>query len=304
MKNVLPLAVVASLSVACASASRVGASSAPASYNSGWSGGDSVSAHAAPSTVAPQPTSPSGGYRASATAEASAETSQPAPAATPPSLRPGLATSWGETRYSAVRHTPFERSSAQPFATAMIHYNDARLAALQASHRVATAGAQWFPVYRDAVRVSLRDERGVALPGHSTGDRMYVIGQAGQRYTILVENDSDQRFEAVVSVDGLDVINGRPASPGYRGYLIAPHASITIEGFRQSSNTVAAFRFGAVGESYAAERGDARNVGVIGVALFAENGWAPTEMDEVETRDAANPFPGPYAPPPRRVYFQ
>lgn len=186
----------------------------------------------------------------------------------------------------------------------MIHYNDARLAALQASHHIQTSETQWFRVFRDGVRVSLQGENGEALPGYSTGDRMYVIGQAGQRYTIMVENLTDQRFEAVVSVDGLDVINGRPAAMGYRGYLVGPHARLSIEGFRQSASTVAAFRFGAVGESYAADRGDARNVGVVGIALFAENGWVPSDLDEVETRDAANPFPGQYAPPPRRMYVR
>ena len=53
-----------------------------------------------------------------------------------------------------------------------------------------------------------------------------------------------------------------------RGYVLMPFATLEIEGFRQSNEAVAAFRFAAVGESYAAQMGAARNVGVIGVALL------------------------------------
>jgi hypothetical protein len=61
---------------------------------------------------------------------------------------------------------------------------------------------------------------------------------------------------------------------------------------------VAAFRFGAVGESYAAKTSGDRNVGVVGVAIFAEKGavWTPAEL---QRRDTADPFPARgYATPP------
>jgi hypothetical protein len=62
---------------------------------------------------------------------------------------------------------------------------------------------------------------------------------------------------------------------------------------------VAAFRFAKVRHSYAAARGDDRNVGVIGLAFFAERGddWRAAE---VRRRDRALPFPdeGRFAPPP------
>jgi len=53
------------------------------------------------------------------------------------------------------------------------------------------------------------------------------------------------------------------------------HRKLVVEGFRQSTDAVAAFRFGPVRESYAAEKyHNTRNVGVIGIALFMK--WAPT----------------------------
>ena len=79
-----------------------------------------------------------------------------------------------------------------------------------------------------------------------------------------------------------------------------PWASLEIDGFRKSEDEVAAFRFAKVRDSYAAQRGDARNVGVIGVAFFAERGddWSSSE---VWRRETASPFPNDprFAPPPR-----
>ncbi len=257
----------------------VASTSAPPSYDG--------SARAQVSQDAPSPAAPSG-----------------APVNVPATVRPGLATEWGETRYSAMSYAPFVRGAAEPHDVASIFYNDARLAAMQAlAHQ--SAPVRWAGMYRDGVRVSLRDEDGDALPGYPSGDRMYVLGRAGQRYAILVENNTPARFEAVLSVDGLDVISGQPASFGRRGYILNPYSRIEVEGFRQSADAVATFRFGSVGDSYAAQQGDARNVGVIGVALFAERGAAlDLERNEVELRERANPFPGGFATPPaRRNYY-
>ena len=62
---------------------------------------------------------------------------------------------------------------------------------------------------------------------------------------------------------------------------------------------MAAFRFGRVASSYAARTGGDANVGVIGLAIFAERGavWTPAELGR---RDAADPFPARnYATAPR-----
>ena len=72
-----------------------------------------------------------------------------------------------------------------------------------------------------------------------------------------------------------------------------------VEGFRQSTDAVAALRFGPVRESYAAEKyHNTRNVGVIGIALFNEVGSDPWTNEEVRRRLKANPFPGRFATPP------
>ena len=91
-----------------------------------------------------------------------------------------------------------------------------------------------------------------------------------------------------------NVINGKTGSMSNRGYILMPFATLEIDGFRQSQDAVAAFRFAAVSDSYAAHVGAARNVGVIGVAFFTESGdtFDPWNDREIQRRETANPFPG------------
>ena len=42
----------------------------------------------------------------------------------------------------------------------------------------------------------------------------------------------------VASVDGLDVIDGKAAGHGKRGYILAAHSTLVIDGFRTSDETV------------------------------------------------------------------
>jgi hypothetical protein len=109
------------------------------------------------------------------------------------------------------------------------------------------------------------------LPTYYTGGRAYVMGTIGERYRIHVTNPTSRRVEAVVSVDGLDAVDGKTASyEDKRGYVILPYGDVTIEGFRTSLDQVATFRFSSVRDSYAGRKGQDRNVGVIGVAFFPE----------------------------------
>ncbi len=110
---------------------------------------------------------------------------------------------------------------------------------------------------------------------HQTGET-FVLGHLGDRYTLRVVNHSGRRIEAVVSVDGRDVIDGRPGDwRNKRGYLVPAWGSTEIDGWRLSQQEAAAFRFSTVPESYAARTGNAREVGVIGVAIFPERWQQP-----------------------------
>ncbi len=218
-----------------------------------------------------------------------------------PRNRPGLGTEWGETRESHVHDVSFTRANPdEPFALALLFYNDRRGVEDQASFHPGEHAFHDVSFVGGAISVSLRDAWGSPLDALHVGDRTYVIGQEGERYSVVIANHTPKRFEAVATVDGLDVINGSKGTFENRGYVLQPWASLEIDGFRQSEDAVAAFRFAKVRDSYAAQRGEDRNVGVIGVAFFAEEGdnWSNWETWRRET---ASPFPNDsrFAPPPR-----
>lgn len=242
-----------------------------------------------------------GAYPGAATEAASApmadRSSTGAASETAPSTRQGLGTTWGENRESWVQDTEFVRQSPdRPLRVFAIQYNDR--AGIQAMLGRDSGG--WGDIETPEVSVELRGDGGT-LPTARSGERYYVTGTAGERYSIVVKNHSGRRLEVVASVDGLDVLDGKEAGMRRRGYVVSPYESLEIDGFRQSQGSVAAFRFGGVGDSYAASKGAARNVGVIGVAVFDERENRPSAQ-ELRLRNTASPFPASdprYARPPR-----
>lgn len=147
----------------------------------------------------------------------------------------------------------------------------------------------------------LLGESGGWLPTYSHGDRRYVLGTRGSRYTIRLRNPTPSRVEAVVSVDGLDVIDGQRGDLSKRGYILAPYSTMTVEGFRTSTSDVAAFRFSSVRDSYAARTGSARNVGVIGVAFFPERPAPPPPPMWTPRGDEPRDFDGSLSRAPARA---
>ncbi|MEA3210805.1 MAG: hypothetical protein QOE70_3862 [Chthoniobacter sp.] len=211
--------------------------------------------------------------------------------------RPGLGTGWGEERDSQVSRTGFVRAEGNsPAAVDRIYYNDrAGLDAMLAHEGGRERGAGGLVrMAAGLVSAGLRDDSGGWLDGYWAGGRRLIAGERGGRYEIVVRNDTRDRLEIVLSVDGLDVMDGRGASFRKRGYIVHAGDTLTVDGFRTSSSTVAAFRFSRVNRSYAAlKHGDTRNVGVIGLAVFSERD------PEVWRRRGANPFPGSrWATPP------
>ena len=243
------------------------------------------------SSAAPAPGAPD-------TAQASAAREQQAPDA----KRPGLGTAFGETRKSRSKAAHFVRDGSEPIAVGSLWYNDKEGArAMAGSEGYREESRPVVSVLDGMITMRIEDESSRVLPGFVSGDRLYVIGQPEQRYLLRVQNHTEYRFEVVASVDGLDVVDGRPASFSKRGYILHPNATLTIEGFRTSADTVAAFRFSSVRGSYASQSGKGdQNVGVIGAAFFNEQGVNPTwTPEETNRRKDANPFPDSnYAQPP------
>ena len=165
------------------------------------------------------------------------------------------------------------------------------------------ARAREVPSRSGPYSLELLDESGRTLPTFEHRGRTWVLGRLGERYLLRVRNGSGRRIEVVASVDGRDVVDGRPASTGKRGYIVEPRGEVTIDGFRLSTESVAAFRFSSVPDSYAARMGDARDVGVVGAAIFPERWRRPMpppiglrERSEPDVRDEAGRAEGAPAP--------
>lgn len=100
--------------------------------------------------------------------------------------------------------------------------------------------------------------------------QLYVVGAPGNRYAVQIENRSGGRVLSVLSVDGVNVLNGQTAAASQSGYVLVPGQSADIAGWRKNMDEVAAFYFTSVADSYAGRTGRPENTGVIGVAVYRE----------------------------------
>ncbi|QDQ83044.1 hypothetical protein FNZ07_17630 [Paraburkholderia megapolitana] len=212
--------------------------------------------------------------------------------------RPGLGTAWGETVSSVTHSVKFERADNNtPDDITAIYYNDT-IKSNAGDSRASLSMAS------GAINLRFRDGNNNTLNLLRGGNgRWNIVGKAGDHYEMVLYNKSRAPYEVVSSVDGLDVISGRPGSYHTGGYILYPGKTLVIDGFRKNEREVAAFRFSSVPHSYVANtsNGDVANVGVIGVALFAE------KDSEAAIRMKANPFPqntqsdSRFAPPPDSI---
>ena len=201
--------------------------------------------------------------------------------------RTGIATGWGKEIESPIGYTDFKRAMAKPKYVSLIRYND-------------SDGAREMGVDRRTSGGGMQKTAGGMLEwglysGWSMLDNYwwrgarFVIGKKGRDYRLRVKNLSDARLEVVLTVDGLDVIDGKAGSTKKRGYIIGAGEILEVKGFRISHEKVVTFRFSSVTSSYANLRhGRTRNVGVVGLALFTEKG---KELGtEIRVRQEARPF--------------
>jgi hypothetical protein len=125
-------------------------------------------------------------------------------------------------------------------------------------------------------------------------NRIFIEAKEGSEYAIEIKNNSWEKILAVVSVDGLNVVDGDPADDNGTGYVLDKYSAQKLYGFQYSKEKVAAFKFGAFGAvkldpatgqpeidpstgkeiplGYAASKGDGaeKNAGVIGVRIWDE----------------------------------
>ena len=209
--------------------------------------------------------------------------------------RPGLGTELGSYSYDSTSQAAFyRRNKYQPDSIGQFFYNDregAKTMAEMAGNPARRSGA--FSLNNGALGVRVVSDSGTC-PYYEANGRIIVVGEAGSEYRIELSNRASHQIEAVVSVDGLDTLDGRASSFGKRGYIIGKRQSYSVRGFREGSG-IRNFRFGSVANSQAALAGGARgarNVGVIGLAVYEEDEAAAHQarMREGYLRTDARPF--------------
>ena len=163
-----------------------------------------------------------------------------------------LGTRWGDEVQSNVRRVDLRRVSQEPLAQNVLHYSSKDYRGRSVNSISLAAGR---------VELSVRDDGRRELPIFRDNGRYYLRGTDGQAYRLIYRNNSSQTFEIVASVDGLDVLSGKPGSRYNSGYVLRPHSTLEIEGFRKSDSAVASFIFSSPGDSYAAhsDNGSVRN---------------------------------------------
>jgi hypothetical protein len=105
-----------------------------------------------------------------------------------------------------------------------------------------------------------------------------------EEYSIIISNPLPVRVAVAVTVDGLNVIDGKRSSPdNAQKWIIDANESLTLRGWQTDRSSLRRFVFTDKGQSYAQWKGgqDNRsytlNLGVIGIAFF----WNDAELQRV-----------------------
>jgi hypothetical protein len=137
-----------------------------------------------------------------------------------------------------------------------------------------------FKDYRFEAKV-LSDKRGIYNEYNRKDASSSIEVREGDEYSIIIKNPLPIKVAVAVSVDGLNVIDGKRAKPEKSSkWILNPHSSITIRGWQTGKSSLRRFVFTREKYSYARwkEKYDnqnyTRNLGVIGIAYF----WDSKEL--------------------------
>lgn len=199
-----------------------------------------------------------------------------------------LGTKWGDEVDSRVTSVDLRRTSSNPLEQMQLYYANKSYNGRALNSVSLLAGKIDFSITADNSR---------RLPLYRDNGTYYLQAQDGQAYRLVYQNNSNQTYEIVASVDGLNVIDGRAASRSGNGYVLRPNGNLVIEGFRKSQSAVASFIFSQPDSAYAAnsKAGSIRNTGVIGTAVYEL--YDPTRARPLQPQ--AFPADNRYAKPPQ-----
>lgn len=112
--------------------------------------------------------------------------------------------------------------------------------------------------------------KGKPITEYPHNGQVYVEGRPSSEFEIELINHTSTRVEAIVSVDGLSIIDGKDAGPQSSGYVLHARERVVIPGWKLNDQQVAAFVFTGKSRGYATQMGKPQNTGVIGLLSYAE----------------------------------
>ena len=149
------------------------------------------------------------------------------------------------------------------------------------------------------VQVLVQDQTVPLYVSPRAWDRHYFQAFEGRNYAIAIKNNSGRRVGVLVSVDGLNVVNGERSHLSSREpmYVLDPYERSVIKGWRTSLQNVRKFVFVDEERSYAERTGQANgDMGWIRVMAFRENAPLAWDWGKVRSGYRDNGAQAPSAP--------
>jgi len=105
--------------------------------------------------------------------------------------------------------------------------------------------------------------------------QIWIEGRDNSWYEIELINRTPNTVMAVLSVDGVGVIDGEPAHYDSKGFVLNAGQTLRVPGWVHSAQSAAKFVFSTASKSYAAQMNQGQNPGVIGTAWFTQKPVVP-----------------------------
>lgn len=171
------------------------------------------------------------------------------------------------------------------------------------------------------IKVSIETPDGRAVRTYLHDGRYYIESHENMVYRIRVKNQTGNRIKAVIAVDSISIITGKPVSDksDETGYILEPYVEELFRGYRVDANQVAEFKFVKREASYATEKGEGQGNGVIAVRAFTEKSNLDQKLKDLNEKfkewqkrpvekEYVPVYPPwywdyPYYPKPRRPYY-
>lgn len=117
---------------------------------------------------------------------------------------------------------------------------------------------------------------GKPVKEYTKDGKVFIESRKGTEYIVRVKNNTPKRAIAILSVDGINVITGKIATPEDTGYVVNAFTSYEVQGYRKDNDSGGRFQFTSKDTGYSKEiDGTGVNSGVIGVLFVQEKETPP-----------------------------